>query len=110
ARSAAPEPGVPAPPEVRIFRKPDAPSTFSVQTIKGQRLSTGDFKGKVTSVNFWATWCGPCKAEIPDLVALQDRYRDYVQVIGISEDEDAPDAVQRFADERKVNYPIAMSN
>jgi len=108
--AAAPAPGAAAPPEVRIFKKPEAATTFSVQTIKGQRLSTADFKGKVTIVNFWATWCGPCKAEIPDLVALQERYRDYVQVIGISEDEDAPDVVQRFADERKVNYPIAMSN
>jgi thiol-disulfide isomerase/thioredoxin len=107
---AAPEPIVAAPASVRLFKDPAALPVFSLQTLQGRRLSSADFKGKVTIINFWATWCGPCKAEIPDLVALQDRYRDYVQVIGISEDESGPDIVKRFADERKVNYAIAMSN
>jgi thiol-disulfide isomerase/thioredoxin len=108
--SAAPDPMVAAPASVRLYRDPQALPGFSVQTLQGQRLSSADLKGKVTIINFWATWCGPCKAEIPDLVALQDRYRDYVQIIGISEDEDGPDVVRRFADERKINYAIAMAN
>ena len=59
-------------------------------------------------VNFWATWCGPCRAEIPDLVALQEKYKDTLQVIGISEDEAPVDVVKRFAADHKVNYPVAM--
>ena len=60
-------------------------------------------------VNFWATWCGPCRAEIPDLVALQEKYQDTLQVIGISEDEAGVEIVKRFAAEHKVNYPVAMT-
>jgi thiol-disulfide isomerase/thioredoxin len=109
APAAAPEPMGAAPESVRFFKQPAAAPTFSIQTIGGPRLSSASLAGKVTIINFWATWCGPCKAEIPDLVALQDRYRDHVQIIGISEDEAAPDVVQRFAQEHKINYPIAMA-
>jgi thiol-disulfide isomerase/thioredoxin len=55
-----------------------------------------------------ATWCGPCRAEIPDLVKLQEKYRDHLQVIGISEDEGPTEVVRRFAAEHHVNYPIVM--
>jgi len=64
---------------------------------------------KPVLVDFWATWCGPCRAEIPDLVALQEKYKDTLQVIGISEDEAGVDVVRRFAAEHRVNYPIAMT-
>jgi thiol-disulfide isomerase/thioredoxin len=60
-------------------------------------------------VHFHATWCGPCRAEIPDLVALQEKYRDRLQVIGISQDEASPEVVKRFAAEHHVNYPIVMT-
>ena len=60
-------------------------------------------------VNFWATWCAPCRAESPDLVALQDKYRDHLLVVGISEDEGPVDKVRSFTAERKVNYPIVMT-
>ena len=109
AVAAAPDPLGVAPAAVRFFKSPAAAPAFSIQTINGRQLSSAALRGKVTIINFWATWCGPCKAEIPDLVALQDRYRDHVQVIGISEDEAAPDVVQRFANEHKINYPIAMA-
>src|SRR5262245_23663661 len=82
---------------VRLFRNPASVGDFTVRTLDGQTISSASFRGKVTLINFWATWCGPCRAEIPDLVALQDRYRDRLQIIGISQDEAAPDVVKRFA-------------
>src|SRR5438874_13094055 len=94
---------------IRFFRHPaDAPS-FSARTIDGREISLASLRGKVTIVNFWATWCPPCRAEIPDLIALQAKYRDQVQIIGVSQDETGPDVVRRFAAEQHVNYPIVMS-
>jgi thiol-disulfide isomerase/thioredoxin len=63
----------------------------------------------VTFINFWATWCPPCRAEIPTLIALQERYRDHLTIVGVSEDEDAVDVVKQFVAERRMNYPIVMS-
>ena len=67
---------------------------ITMKTIDGKTISSSTWRGKVTIVNFWATWCPPCRAEIPDLIALQEKYRDQVQIIGISEDEDPPEAVR----------------
>src|SRR6185295_13042348 len=64
---------------------------------------------KVVLVNFWATWCPPCRAEIPDLIALQEKYRDQLQIIGISEDEGGPEVVRRFVDAHRMNYPVVMA-
>ena len=77
--------------------------------ISGAPLDVNALKGKVVLVNFWATWCGPCREEMPTLVALQEHYRDQLAIIGISMDTGPVDAVKQFADEYKVNYPIAMS-
>jgi thiol-disulfide isomerase/thioredoxin len=86
---------------------PIAEMTF--QDLDGRTISTKDWKGKVTLVNFWATWCPPCRVEIPDLIKLQDKYRDQLQVIGISYDEGSVDDVRQFVREQKINYPIVMS-
>ena len=93
---------------LRLFRNPAAAPAFIARDLDGRDISSADFKGKVVILNFWATWCGPCRAEIPDLVALQEKYRDRLQVIGISQDEAPPDVVRKFAAEHKVNYPIVM--
>jgi thiol-disulfide isomerase/thioredoxin len=95
---------------IQLLRNPLAVEPFSVSDITGKLLSSADLKGKVVLVNFWATWCLPCRAEIPDLVALQEKYRDYLVVIGVSEDELPPDAVGKFAQEHKINYPVVMTN
>lgn len=94
---------------LQFFRNPAPVAALSLHTLDGRTISSADWRGKVTIVNFWATWCGPCRAEIPDLVTLQKKYGQYLQVIGISQDEVAPDVVQRFAADRQVNYPIIMS-
>lgn len=72
-------------------------------------LRSEDFAGKVLLVNFWATWCPPCRKEIPSLIRLQQENRDKgLIVIGISMDKSASDKVARFIDKIGVNYPVAM--
>jgi thiol-disulfide isomerase/thioredoxin len=95
--------------KVQFFQRPKSVTPLTMQTIDGYTLSPADWKGKVVIVNFWATWCPPCRAEIPDLIKLQDKYRDRLQIIGVSEDEDEPEAVKRFAAQYRINYPIVMS-
>lgn len=90
----------------------DAPATvpeLTMETLDGRTISMADQRGKVVLVNFWATWCGPCREEIPYLVRLAERYPDHLTVIGVSEDHGAPDAVAAFAGQYDVNYPIVMS-
>ena len=75
-------------------------------TLDGKTITSKDLAGKVVIVNFWATWCAPCRAEIPDLVKLQTQYKDQLVIIGVlSEDEPGPH-VSRFAADYKINYPI----
>jgi thiol-disulfide isomerase/thioredoxin len=94
---------------LRFFRDPKPAPAFTLKDLDGREISPASLRGKVVIVNFWATWCGPCRAEIPDLVALQEKYKDTLQVIGISEDEAGVEVVKRFAAEHKVNYPVAMT-
>jgi thiol-disulfide isomerase/thioredoxin len=91
-----------------FYRNPATIAPFDVRDIDGRQLSSADWRGKVVYINFWATWCGPCRAEIPALVALQDKYRDRLIVIGVSEDEGPLDVVKQFAAAQKMNYPIVM--
>jgi thiol-disulfide isomerase/thioredoxin len=93
---------------LRFFRDPSAVPAFSVTDLDGRSISSNDWRGKVTIINFWATWCPPCRAEIPDLVALQEKYRDRLQIIGVSQDEGPTEPVKRFAAEQHMNYPIVM--
>jgi thiol-disulfide isomerase/thioredoxin len=94
---------------LRFFRNPAAAPVVAMRDLDGREVSLASLRGKVVLVNFWATWCGPCRAEIPDLVALQQKYRDHLQVIGISQDEVPVDLVRRFAADHRMNYPVVMS-
>jgi thiol-disulfide isomerase/thioredoxin len=94
---------------LRFFRNPAAVPAFIARDLDGREVSSASWRGKVIIINFWATWCGPCRAEIPDLVTLQEKYRDRLQVIGISEDEASPDLVKRFAADHHINYPVIMT-
>jgi cytochrome c biogenesis protein CcmG, thiol:disulfide interchange protein DsbE len=99
--------GTPA--TLRFFRNPAAAPAVTVRDLDGREVSTSSLRGKVVLINFWATWCPPCRAEIPDLVALQEKYRDRLQIIGISEDEASPQVVKAFVAEHKMNYPVVMT-
>jgi thiol-disulfide isomerase/thioredoxin len=90
-------------------RNPDPAPAFKVQTLDGKPLSLSDYQSKVILLNFWATWCGPCRSEIPDLVELQNKYKDQLQIIGLVVDDNDEDAVKKFAARFGINYPIAMA-
>jgi thiol-disulfide isomerase/thioredoxin len=95
---------------LHFFRNPAPAPVFTARDLDGREVSSASVRGKVLLVNFWATWCPPCRAEIPDLVRLQEKYRDRLQIIGISEDESAPEVVKRFAADHKMNYPTVMTS
>jgi cytochrome c biogenesis protein CcmG/thiol:disulfide interchange protein DsbE len=83
---------------------------FRLQDLDGKRLDLADYQGKVVLLDFWATWCGPCRGEIPHFVQLQDKYRERgFQVIGISMD-DGPKPVHEFYRQFKMNYPVGLGN
>ena len=81
---------------------------FTVKDVDGNNVSLSVYKGKVVLLNFWATWCGPCKAEIPGFVRLQEKYRDKgLVIVGYSVDDTAEKA-KAYAKQYKMNYPILL--
>jgi len=80
---------------------------FTMKDVDGNQVSLASYKGKVVLLNFWATWCGPCKAEIPGFVRLQEKYRDQLVIVGFSVDDTAEKA-KAYAAEYKMNYPILL--
>ena len=94
---------------IQLVADPSPLPALSMQDLDGRTITTDDLYGKVTLVNFWATWCGPCRAEIPDLIKLQARYPDHLQIIGVSADEGPVQVVEDFATAYGINYPIVMS-
>jgi len=82
-----------------------AKMTFTLKDANNQSVKLSDFKGKVIILNFWATWCVPCRAEIPTLVELQSKYgAKGLQVVGVSVD-DPIEKMKPFVDQFKMNYP-----
>lgn len=83
--------------------------SFDALTVDGKKISLASYKGKVIIINYWATWCPPCVAEIPDLIELQKENPDKLQIIGISLDDNSSD-VRQFMKKYKLNYPVVMGN
>jgi peroxiredoxin len=82
---------------------------FALQSIDGKTVRLSDFRGKAVLLNFWATYCAPCRIEMPWFVELQDRYAaEGLQVVGVAMDDASPDDIEKFASELGVNYPILV--
>ena len=97
-----------------VFRKPGdrmmAPE-FTLSDASGAQVRLSDFRGKVVLLNFWATWCGPCKVEIPLLLGLQQEHRDQnFEILGVSLDEDGWHSVKPYMDEKKMTYRVMIGN
>ncbi len=106
----AQEAASPQRPVIYLVGHPEAAPDFLLSSLDGKPVSLVGAKGKVILLNFWATWCGPCRAEIPDLVELQKRYADSLQIIGLAVDVDDSTEVKAFADSQGINYPVAVAS
>jgi len=96
-------------PEKKEIKWGNAPD-FTVNTINNGTITLSQSSGKVIILNFWATWCPPCRAEIPDFIALYNKYKDKgVAIIGLSVDK-REETVKKFIEENGINYPIGMGN
>ncbi|MEE8341840.1 MAG: TlpA disulfide reductase family protein [Candidatus Neomarinimicrobiota bacterium] len=80
---------------------------FKLATISGEEFQLSDYNGKVVMLNFWGTWCPPCRKEIPDLVNLQKKYnKDGLEIVGITLNSGSAAEIQKFADKKEMNYTI----
>jgi len=92
----------------RITRSTVAPD-FSLESLEGKTMRLSDFRGKAVLLNFWATWCGPCKIEMPWFVELQQKYGSQgLQVVGVAMDDASKEDIAKFAKDMGVNYPVLI--
>ncbi len=93
---------------IRFASNPQPAPPFLLSDLDGNVVSTAQWQGKVVLLNFWATWCPPCREEIPILVDLAKKYKDGLLIVGISLDDASADEVRQFTKAFHVNYPIVM--
>jgi thiol-disulfide isomerase/thioredoxin len=96
-------------PVIRFVRNPEMAPPLQGVDITGKPVNKDNWGGKVVIVNFWATWCPPCREEIPELLELQKEFKDRLEIVGLSEDDDPPASVLKFAKQKGMTYPIVMA-
>lgn len=104
----------PAPAETSVksawLTSPYALDDFTTPDLDGRPVSSASWRGQVVLVNFWATWCLPCRREIPALVGLQERYRGRIVVVGVVDDNASDQSVRQFASTLRINYPVIRAS
>ena len=91
--------------DVRGIQAPD----FELVSLDGRKIKLSEFRGKAVILNFWATWCAPCKIEMPWFVDLQKHYgSDGLAILGVAMDDSDPQKIAEFASEMGVNYPVLL--
>ncbi len=84
---------------------------FALKDVTGKTVKLSDFHGQVVLLNFWATWCGPCKIEIPWFIDFEQSYKDRkFAVLGVSLDDDGWDSVKPYIETRRINYPVVLGS
>jgi peroxiredoxin len=82
---------------------------FALKSLDGKQVRLSDFRGKAVLLNFWATWCAPCKIEMPWFVDLQKQYASQgLQVLGVAMDDSGEETISKFAQQMGVNYPVLI--
>jgi peroxiredoxin len=105
--SSSPKSGTP---EAEHLDRKAAPN-FTLVDAKGAKVTLADYKGKVVLLNFWATWCGPCKVEIPWFMEFNKTYKDRgLAVLGVSLDDDGWKSVKPYLAEKKIDYTVVVGN
>jgi len=95
---------------IRFVKNPDPAPALNAKDLDGKPISLDDLKGKIVLLNFWATWCGPCRAEIPDLIELQSKFKDQLAIVALATDEDDAELVKKFSQKAGINYRVGMSS
>ena len=95
---------------IRFVRNPDPAPDLKARDLDGKELSLEAYKGKVVLLNFWATWCGPCRAEIRSLIRIQEAYKDRLQIVGMDVDDDDEERLRAFVKDQGINYRVAMTS
>jgi thiol-disulfide isomerase/thioredoxin len=87
-----------------------AAPALTFKDLSGKEVSLASLKGKVVVVDFWATWCGPCRVEIPGYIEMQKKYEKDVVIVGVSLDQKGPKHVQKFVEANGMNYTVVMGD
>ena len=100
--------------QAKTSNYPPAPTGIlqtEIKDLEGGTFKVEDKKGKVVLLNLWATWCGPCREEMPELVAMEEKYKDKgFEVIGLNTDDESPEDIKIFAEKMKLNYQLAYAD